>query len=442
MNSVNLGVLIAVLTGVLVGRVFTYPRTGLFPLVGALPGVPTFSLWSKPGGPPREDLAAIPRAARGLLALASAPGGWSPVGDARRPRVRPEELFRLSQSLTDRDWEILATVAKLRLVSGPQIERLHFFDLDNEASRKRVRRRVLKRLSASQALIQLPRRIGGARHGSETQMYALDKAGMELIQDHVEWKSPKRRSLAIPGALFHNHRLAISELYVRLVEFQRASSGAVILRDFSTEPSCWWRFDRDTEYGPNKKNRGYLKPDAYLSAKMSRSDYYTQFWVEVDLGTETVSRVVDKIRRYAAYWLDTHTSRPPNDFMPGIVITTHTERRRDAIRAALDNATIQHGDAYNDRETKLTESVVVTVTLFSDAVRAIVEELPTDTVAQRQAAEEARQRELQAERVRQAEQHERERQEQEAVRARGLWEYRARMANEHAAGNPPAAGSA
>lgn len=64
---------------------------------------------------------------------------------ARGRHVRSGDVERLRDSLSERDWAVIRDVARLRLVTGTQLERLHFTDL-SETSGPVVRRRVLGRL--------------------------------------------------------------------------------------------------------------------------------------------------------------------------------------------------------------------------------------------------------------------------------------------------------
>jgi hypothetical protein len=298
------------------------------------------------------------------------PKEWSPVGPGRRRAIRPEEVFLLSQMLTDRDWEILKTVNMLRLVTATQIERLHFWEL-KETSRPVVRRRVLKRLSNAGAIIALPRRVGGKQFGSEQQMFALDVAGAQLLHEHFNWKDDVNpRSISVPGALFHRHRLAASELYVRLKEMSRSADRGFVIAKFETEPECWWpyaRADERTSRNRHARPQGFLKPDAYLLGCGKSADRYGSFWIEIDLATESTERVWRKVGLYAEF-NDDRSAEKPERLMPHILITTPTQRRRDQIRKALDT--------WDWGYQRLSEVISVRIECFEDAVSAIIEDLP------------------------------------------------------------------
>lgn len=370
MGTFFTGAPIRVLCGILFG-VASGPRPNWVScLVSGLHGVLTLSSFVR-----GARLRRLP----GLVAFAVATsGGWSPVGPGRRSPVRPEDVFLLSQTLTNRDWKILQTVNRLRLVTAKQIERLHFSDL-KESSRPVVRRRVLKRLHEGRAVISLPRRIGGKRHGSEQKMFALDAAGAQLLEQRFNWKDPQPRNLTVPGAMFHQHRIAVSELFVRLIEASRQNGSTLILEDFQTEPACWWPYSYVETSRHKSTPQKFLKPDAYILAYHPDAEHYGSFWVEVDLGTEPVWRVLSKVILYAEFdrsraW--TH-EEVPRGVMPKILITTHTERRRDSIRHAIETHIWDHREEWKGGgEILLHEALKVRVACFDDAVTAITEQLP------------------------------------------------------------------
>src|SRR5271170_3975507 len=102
----------------------------------------------------------------------------------RRSGVRPERVRmpyveQLAEGLSPRDWSIISTFNRLRVISGSQLERLHFHQLTGH-SRNVKRAQVLKRLVGVGVLAPLPRRVGTANRGSAQQRYVLDSAGQRL----------------------------------------------------------------------------------------------------------------------------------------------------------------------------------------------------------------------------------------------------------------------
>jgi hypothetical protein len=175
------------------------------------------------------------------------------VSKARPLRVRRSHVEWVRERLGKRDEAIIESVHKLKVVTGSQLERLHFFDLSasSPSSRARIRRRVLSRLVDWRVLMTLERRIGGVRAGSSGLVFSLDTAGQQLVRINGEDERTPRRADE-PSPVLLGHRLGIAELYVSLIELSRTEGFEV--SDFLTEPACWW----PNGYG------GWLKPDAYL----------------------------------------------------------------------------------------------------------------------------------------------------------------------------------
>ena len=101
-------------------------------------------------------------------------------------------------------------------------------------------------------LLRLPRIMGGARAGSAGFVYGLDTAGARLTAP-----GDRRRQPWNVGLPFLAHSLAVTELYVRLVEAHRL--GTFELASFTGEPACWRSFS-----GPGG-GRVTLQPDASVT---------------------------------------------------------------------------------------------------------------------------------------------------------------------------------
>ena len=165
-------------------------------------------------------------------------------------RVRPALVVALAETLTERDWQIIDTVNRLRLVSGLQLERVAFADLHGR-SRSVVRWRTLKKLTNYRVLAPLARRVGGSLRGSAQLAYALDVVGERLLRlrrDLGQGDGRIRRAV-VPGERFVRHTLAVAELYASLVEQSRV--GGFEVNEFLAEPAAWW---------PNGVG-GWMKPD-------------------------------------------------------------------------------------------------------------------------------------------------------------------------------------
>lgn len=236
-------------------------------------------------------------------------------------RLRPSHVEWVRDRLTERDWQIIEAVNRLRLLTGMQIERLFFSDLRPGRSRIASRSRVLHRLVAWRVLAPLPRRIGGAGRGSTTLVFALDSAGQRLVREQlIATDRPARvRRPGPPGERTVRHILAVSECCVALTELSQLSG--FTLAQFVAEPACWW---------PNGLG-GYIKPDAY--ALLASGDIRDHWWLELDLATESLPAVKKQLLAYLDFARSGQLG--PGQIMPRVIVGTTTARRLDAIRAQI-----------------------------------------------------------------------------------------------------------
>ncbi len=229
-------------------------------------------------------------------------------------RVRQAHVAWVADRLGERDRAILDTVNRLRLVTGRQLERLHFADVSLSV-RARVRRRVLGRLVRWRVLLTLERRIGGVRAGSSGLVFALDSAGQRLARS----ASGTVRRPELPGLPFVAHQLAVSELYVSLVELSRHEGFSVDA--FTAEPVCWW---------PNSLG-GWLKPDAFLS--LTGGDVTDAWWLELDRSTEHLPTVRRKLRAYLDF--ASRGQVGPTGVMPRVLVCVPDDARREAVAGVI-----------------------------------------------------------------------------------------------------------
>jgi hypothetical protein len=239
----------------------------------------------------------------------------------RRGAQRGPGLELLAEALSGRDWAIIGTLHRVRLATGLQLERLHFNDLAAR-SRSVKRWQVLKRLADARVLMPLDRRIGTARRGSAKLRYALDSMGERLIRLWANRESPETpmRRPRVPGDRFIAHTLAITELYVALVE--EARSGRFILETFQAEAAAYW---------PNGLG-GQLKPDAFI--KLSRDGVTDYWWYEADLATESLPTIRTKLLVYFDFAIRGQLG--PDGVMPRVLIGVPTAKRRAAVQIVTD----------------------------------------------------------------------------------------------------------
>lgn len=225
--------------------------------------------------------------------------------------VTAARLDTLREAMSERDWAVVHDVARLRLITGAQLERLHFADLAG-ASRPVVRRRVLGRLVRARILATLMRRIGGVRAGSAGLVYYLDTAGWRLLA-----RDGTARRTGPPSERYVRHRLAVTDADVSLTEAARA--GGFQLVAFAAEPASWW---------PDGQ-RGRLKPDAH--AAVAAAAHTDHWWVEVDLATEHGPALKRKLAAYVTFWQSGQLG--PGGTMPRVLVTMpDTKRYSDTVQ--------------------------------------------------------------------------------------------------------------
>jgi hypothetical protein len=230
-------------------------------------------------------------------------------------RVGARRVEWLAERCSPRDWAILETVNRLRLVSGLQLERLHFAELTGK-SRSVTRWRVLKRLTDWRLIMPLDRRQGGAARGSAGMVFALDSAGQRLLQSR---EAVRVRRPGAPGERSVRHTLAVSQLAVELVE--QSWLHGFGLADFLAEPACWWLDGAG----------GWMKPDAYAVLETPTvSDHWA---IEVDLATESLPTLKRKLQTYVAY--HDRGGLGPHDVMPRVLVTVPHERRQQQVRELI-----------------------------------------------------------------------------------------------------------
>jgi hypothetical protein len=152
-------------------------------------------------------------------------------------------------------------------------------------------------------------------------VYVLDVAGQRLAS--LADGGRVRRPWAL-GAIFLDHSLAVTGVYVRLVMAERAGSLRVVR--FVGEPGTWRSF-----LGPGGA-RCMLKPDASVDLLVdSRENYW---FLEVDLGTEHAPTIARKCDLYRRYWVSGAEDERTGVF-PRVLWLVAEERRAEVIRSVI-----------------------------------------------------------------------------------------------------------
>jgi hypothetical protein len=237
-------------------------------------------------------------------------------------RVNAAGLLELASALGASERTVVDIITKLRLASHAQLIALVGSSAADRstASAARTVRRTLARLTTLGVLARLDRRVGGVRAGSAGYVYYLGPVGQRLV---AYWEGRgliRGRYRPEPGGRYVRHRLAVSELYVKLHAADRA--GELDLLAFDAEPDCW-RHHLDGFGGS-----AMLKPDAFV--RLGIGAYEDRCFVEVDLGTESRSVIAAKLRTYLDYFHG-GAEQAEHGVFPRVVVLTDSETRRDAL---------------------------------------------------------------------------------------------------------------
>lgn len=235
-------------------------------------------------------------------------------------RLSTNRIWQLSHGLTPRDLAVVDMLARLRVASVRQLERVHF------PGQTRTARRVLAELSERRILARLARTVGGVRAGSAGYIYALDVVGQYLGEQGGPAHGERLRRPWTPGSRFLDHALAVSELYVQLVEQSRA--GRFELVAFEAEPDSWRVF-------PHLGVATTLKPDGFV--RVGLDDEEAWFFVEVDRGSESVRTVESKAKVYRSYW-ESGDEQDKHGVFPLVLWLVPSTKRRTEVRQAVQRA--------------------------------------------------------------------------------------------------------
>ncbi len=247
------------------------------------------------------------------------------------PRLTPTLLQALREGLTARDALVLAALRRLRYATTVQLQRLWFTEA-TPSSNARHARRVLRRLEGLRLVARLDRRIGGVRAGSAGTVWALDVAGLRLTAPEQRRHRSLRRPWTPSAPAFIPHHLGVTELYVRIVEGDRAGLGELV--DYVTEPACWRRYvDRAGAVA-------ILKPDALIT--LGFEDFEERWFLEYDRGTESPAALGRKLDAYRTYW-GTGEEQARYGVMPRVLLVVPDERRH---RAVIDTLARQPAEAW------------------------------------------------------------------------------------------------
>lgn len=206
-------------------------------------------------------------------------------------RISRQRLEEISAALGERDGQIVTALQRYRYLMTSQVQRLYFTEAATPTAALRAASRNLKKLRELGLIDHLARRIGGVRAGSGGMVWHLTHAGERLIYLRTQALTPTKRFFE-PSPYFLSHTLAVAEIAVNLTELCRGPRDPK-LTTIQPEPECWRTY---SEYGAVLA----LKPD--LFAITVSGQYEDRWFIEVDLDTESPSKIINKCEKYHKYY--------------------------------------------------------------------------------------------------------------------------------------------
>lgn len=242
------------------------------------------------------------------------------TGSSARPsptrRSADELRWSLARHLTDRDRALVRLVARHRVLTTPQLARL-FFDPHKRASAR------LNDLLALRVLDRFrPHRDAWGAHPWHWVLGPLGAGVLAAERDDDPDRASRRwrgeRVLAYATGQRIGHLVGTNEVFVSLAEHCRRNEGARLV-EWLTESECaQW-------------SRGIVRPDGLgVWEEGGRS---AEFFLEYDRGTETLGRVVRKLRDYEKF----ESERGASSW---VLFMFESERREQRARHALTGATV------------------------------------------------------------------------------------------------------
>jgi hypothetical protein len=219
------------------------------------------------------------------------------VASAVRRRVDDRLVLEAAGRLTDRDRYLCRLLLDHQVLTTEQIRSVGFAS----------QRRTQLRLSQLRQLRVLDRFQPLARIGSAPQHWILDTLGALVLAaeqgvdpSELAWRRDKAIALAANAQLAH--LVGVNGLFCSLLAAARVRPGSELV--------LWWSARRCAgAWG------SVVRPDGY--GVWSESDRRVAFLLEYDNGTETLTRLADKLDRYTHLFAATGQRIPVLFAFPG-----------------------------------------------------------------------------------------------------------------------------
>ena len=208
-----------------------------------------------------------------------ASAGRTRYGSRASTRTIRSNIQRVSSSVTERDQLICLDLHEHRVLTTEQLYELHFPSIQ----------RARARLTQLYELGVIWRTRPHTRLGSLPWHYVLDEMGALIVAEYLGidprelgYRSDQKRRLIDNQRLRHTR--ATNGFFTRMIFATRSTNGSLHVAEWHGEAWCARRWQL------------YLRPDGY--ARVEGSAGSLELLLELDLGTENLGRLSDKMERY------------------------------------------------------------------------------------------------------------------------------------------------
>lgn len=204
-------------------------------------------------------------------------------------RVGPRRRVLIREQASERDLSVLHMTQRHRYLTTAHIEKLAFTGHASQRTAARAARSVLARLERDRLLRALDRRVGGLSGGSSATVWQLAPGGARLLHDGVS-----HYRTHVPTIRFLEHTLAVADAHLAVRSAAIALSGTSQVQ---------------IEHEATRRYMGlgggslYLRPDLYADVHGSddQGAFDDRWFVEVDMGTESIPTLIRKCQQYETY---------------------------------------------------------------------------------------------------------------------------------------------
>lgn len=260
--------------------------------------------------------------------LTGQPGAASsperPTKSHTRIRLSDDQLESLRGHLGERDLAILASIRQSKYLTSDQVRRLHFMGHSTPTAAIRAANRNLGKLRELHLITAMTRRVGGIRGGSGSYIWHLTEAGERMLRLVSPNASKRRTRFLESSGRFLRHTLAVAECSIQIREICEKQK-ELSLVTVAFEPDSWRAYSRAGKVVS-------LRPDLY--AKTICGEYEDCWFIEVDLGTESIPAILEQCRRYHKYF-STGLEQEEFGVFPLTVWIVPSTKRRDMLKEAI-----------------------------------------------------------------------------------------------------------